>query len=129
MSPYLTTAHQARSKLVGLIELFNSGDVDAFLAHHSEDVAFSTPLWRSRHGDQSWGQGIAAHRTDVLGYRRTFGRLRIVDAFPVGSSVSLLTDDDSGNRTEFCVGIGAHGLITSIFAFHAGPTGGLARCP
>jgi hypothetical protein len=120
MSAYLVAATQLRSKLINMAELFNSGDIDAFIAQHSENVAFSTPTWRSRFGEQAWGHGLSAHRSDVLNYRSTFGRLHIVDVLPVGSSVSLLTVDDSGNRTEFCLGIGANGLVTSIFAFQVG---------
>jgi len=120
MSPYLVTATQLRSKLVAMAELFNSRDIDAFIAQHSEDVAFSTPTWRCRYGEQAWGHGLIAQRCDVLNYRKTLGRLHIVDAFPVGSSVSLLTHDDRGDLTEFCIGIGGNGLVTSIFAFHAG---------
>lgn len=127
MGPHLVLTEQARSKLIGMTELFNSGDIDAFMAQHAEDVTFSTPMWRRRHGDQAQGHGIAAHRSDVLAYRALYGRLRIVDVFPVGSSVSVLTDDDSGNRTEFCLEFGERGLVKTVFAFHVGYADGAKR--
>jgi len=120
MAAHIVLTEQARSKLAGMVELFNSGDIDGFVAQHSEDVTFSTPIWRARYGDQSWGRGIAAHRSDVLEFRETFGHLRISDVFPVGSSVSVLTVDESGNRTEFCLDFDQEGLVKAVFAFHVG---------
>jgi len=119
MHNYLLSLEQTRSKLVDLIALYNAGQIEPFLAEHSDDVIFATPDDR---GALVHGTGKLALREDVLRYRDRRGRLTVVDVFPLGSSVNLLMDDEAGHRTEFCLEKGERGLLTSIYAFHVART-------
>jgi hypothetical protein len=85
---------------------------------------FSAPMLKGEHDqDGTWGLGKAAFRDYVLLYREKLGHMHMIDLFAAGNSVSVLVDDDRGNRTEFCNEIGDDGLITQVFAFHVSRPG------
>jgi hypothetical protein len=115
MNNYLLSLERTRSKLVELIDLYNAGQIVPFLAEHTDDVIFATP---DEQGALVYGAGKLALKEDVLRYRDRRGRLTILDVFPLGSSVNLLMDDEAGHRTEFCLELGACGLLTSVYALH-----------
>jgi hypothetical protein len=107
-----------------VIARFNAGDDEALLSLFSDEVMFSAPMLEGEHDrDGDWGFGKAGFRDYVLLYREKHGRMNMVDVFAAGNSVSVLIDDDRGNRIEFCNEIGEAGLITRVFAFHVSMLG------
>ena len=118
MHEHLRNLERARDQLVSMIELYNSGNVDAFVEQHLDEVKFNTPLER---GIVTSGTGKAGLRESVLRGRQNWGGFSIVDVFPLGGSVSLLLDNERGQRTEFCLELGDRGLLKSVFAFHVSP--------
>jgi hypothetical protein len=122
MHAYLLSLEHARSKLLDLIDLYNAGQIEPFLAEHLDEVIFATP---DDYGAPVYGCGKLALKEEVLRYRERRGRLTVIDVFPLGNSVSLLMDDEAGHRTEFCLEKGERGLLKSIYAFHVGQAGPL----
>jgi hypothetical protein len=117
----------AREKFSQLIMLFNAREIDRFLASFADDMTFAVPMLDGPHDrDGGWGFGKAAFRDYVALYRERHGQLTMVDVFGAGPSASVLAEDESGNRTEFCNEIGTSGLITRFFAFHVCPAAALA---
>jgi hypothetical protein len=107
-----------------VIARFNAGEDEALLSPFSDELMFAAPMLKGEHDqDGTWGLGKAGFRDYVLLYREKLGHMHMVDLFAAGNSVSVLVDDDRGNRTEFCNEIGGDGLIKQVFAFHVLPAG------
>ena len=120
----MDSSDEAYRRFDQVIARFNAGDDEALLSLFSDDVMFAAPMLHGQHDrDGKWGGGKAAFRDYVLLYREKLGRMHMVDLFAAGNSVSVLIDDDRGNRTEFCNEIGEDGLIKQVFAFHVLPAG------
>jgi hypothetical protein len=125
MLRHLNEIECRRAQIEGLITLFNADDTEALLARYADEVSFSVPMLRGQHDRNGmWGTGKAALRDYVLLYRERHGRLILLDLFVCGSTVSVLVEDETGNRTEFCLEVGACGRVNRLFAFHVGQVHG-----
>jgi hypothetical protein len=125
---HATNWEDVSTRFEEVITRFNAGETEALLSLFSDELMFSAPMLNGEHDrDGTWGLGKAAFRDYIDLYREKHGRMTMVDLFTAGNSVSVLIDDDRGNRIEFCNEIGEAGLITQVFAFHVsrpnGPRG------
>lgn len=112
---YLLNLEHTRAKLRELIELYNAGQIEPFIAEHSDGVIFATP---DSCGTLVYGAGKLQLTERVKWYQDHRGRFTLLDVFPVGNSVSLLMEDEAGHRSEFCLEMSDRGLVKSIYAFH-----------
>ena len=122
MPSYLEELAARRERTVRLYELYNDSRFDELLAFFDDDIVSCMPdRFDVSVPKTIFLQGKLAYLDQLREFRTRYGRMTVLDVFPVELESSISFCDESGNTGTFSIGLSPQGQIRRIFYHHRQP--------
>jgi hypothetical protein len=119
---YLEELAARRERTIRLFDLYNDSRFDELLGFFDDDIVSCMPdRFDVSVPKTIFTQGKLAYLEQLREARTRYGRMSVLDVFPVGLESSVTFRDESGNVGTFSIGLSEDGRVVRIFYHHRQP--------